>query len=129
MDKNAKTAVKDEFKKFNDYIMIVQKHVNNELVGLMQSLAESNKEENENKPTPEVRTPLTESQIVETKYNPMTNYNKSYRNDYRLTMKSTWIEYKDWKRRIVEHFDYVEHLPTQYFTRRVLLLKYAMDIH
>ena len=59
----------------------------------------------------------------------MTNYNKSDWNDYRLTMKSTWIEYKDLKRRIDEHFDHVEQLPTQYFTRRVPRQKDAMDIH
>ena len=59
----------------------------------------------------------------------MTNYNKSEWNNYRLTMKSTWIEYKDWKRRIDEHSDYVEQLPNKYFTRRVLRLKDAMDIH
>ena len=35
----------------------------------------------------------------------------------------------DWKRRIDEHFDYVERLPSCYFNRRVLRLKDAMDIH
>ena len=89
LDDNAKTAVKDEFKKFNDYKIIIQKHINSELVGLLQSLAESNKEVNENKPTPAVQPPGTESQIGETKYNPMTNYNKSEWNDYRLPMKLT----------------------------------------
>ena len=100
--------------------MIIQKHVNDELAGIMKELAESTKEEN--KPTPAIQPPGTETQIVETKYNPMTNYNKSDWNDYRLTMKSTWIEYKDWKRRIDDHFNYVEELPTHYFTRRVLRL-------
>ena len=59
----------------------------------------------------------------------MNNYNKSEWNEHRLTMKSTWIQYIDWKRRIEAHFDYVERLPSQYFNRRVLGLKDAMDIH
>ena len=44
-------------------------------------------------------------------------------------MKSTWIHYSDWKRRIDDFFNYVEELLTHYFTRRVLRLKDAMDIH
>ena len=94
MDDNAKTAVKNEFKKFNDHIMIIQKHVNNQQVALLQLLSDSTKEENKNKPAPAVQ-PVTESRILGTKYNLMTSYNKSDWNDYRLTLKSIWIEYKD----------------------------------
>ena len=43
-------------------------------------------------------------------------------------MKSTWIQYIDWKRRIDDHFNYVEILPSRQFNRRVLRLKVAMDI-
>ena len=42
-------------------------------------------------------------------------------------MKSTWIQYLDWKRRVDEHFDQVKQLPKRLFTRRVLRLKDAMD--
>ena len=83
--------------------MIVQKHVNGELAGIMKELAESTPEEN--KPTPAIQTSGTETQIVETKYSPMNNYNKSEWNYYRLTMKSTWIQYLDCKRRIDDHFN------------------------
>ena len=59
----------------------------------------------------------------------MNNYNKSEWNEHRLTMKSTWIQYLDGKRRTDAHFDSVERLPSRYFHRRVLRLKDAMDIH
>ena len=40
---NAKNSVKDEFKKFNNHIMIVPKHVNNELARIMKNLEEATK--------------------------------------------------------------------------------------
>ena len=85
-----KISVKNEFKRFNDHIMIIQKHVNDKLAGIMKELAESTREEN--KLTPAIQTSGTETRMIETKYSPMNNYNKSELNDYRLTIKSTWIQ-------------------------------------
>ena len=44
-------------------------------------------------------------------------------------MKATWIQYIDWKRKIDNHFKYVENLSTSEIERRVLRLQDAMDIH
>ena len=60
-------------------------------------------------------------------YNPLNNYNKSDWNEYKLTMKSTWIQYIDWKRRLDNHFNHVERLSTLQFDRRVRRLHDAMD--
>ena len=55
--------------------------------------------------------PIVENRKVEFMYNPMTNYSKSDWDNERLTMKSTWIDYTNWKSKIEEHFDQVEQLP------------------
>ena len=43
-------------------------------------------------------------------------------------MKSTWIQYIDWKRRLDNHFNHVERLSTIHFDRRVIRLHDAMDV-
>merc|ERR1711954_135672 len=71
--------------------------------------------------------PIMENKPIEFLYNPMNNYSKSNWDDGRLTMKSTWIDYTDWKRRIDEHFEQVKQLLKHQFRRKVLRLKDAMD--
>ena len=44
-------------------------------------------------------------------------------------MKTTWIQYIDWKRKIDNHFKYVEKLSTHEIERRVFRLHDAMDIY
>ena len=105
LSETAKVYVKDEFRKFNNHIMMIQKHVNNDLAGIMKDWEEAKKKED--KPTPAIKPLGTETRVLETEYNPMNNYNKSKWNEHRLTMKSTWIQYIDWKRRIDDHFNYV----------------------
>ena len=58
LGENTKVSVKNEFKRFNDHIMIIQKHVNEELSGIMKELADSTTEEN--KPTPAIQPSGTE---------------------------------------------------------------------
>ena len=58
----------------------------------------------------------------------MNNYHKSDWNEYKLTMKSTWIQYLDWKKRLDNHFNHVERLSTLQFDRRVLRLHDTMDV-
>ena len=121
-----KEYVREEFEYFNNYIMIIQKAVSNELAGIMKGWQEE--KDKENKPTPTVQPSGTESRVFEMEYNPMNNYKKSEWNEYRLTMKSIWIQYIDWKRRIDNHFNHVERLSTHQFDRRVLRLKDALDV-
>ena len=45
LSETAKVYVKDEFRKFNNYIMMIQKHVNNELAGIMKDCEEAKKKE------------------------------------------------------------------------------------
>ena len=59
----------------------------------------------------------------------MNSYNPMMWKDCKLTMKTNWIEYIDWKRKIDNHFNYVEKLASHEVERRVLRLQDAMDIH
>ena len=59
----------------------------------------------------------------------MNSYNKADWKDCKLTMQTTWIQHLDWKRKIDNHFIYVERLSTREIERRVLRLQDAMDIH
>lgn len=71
--------------------------------------------------------PITESKPIEFMYNPMTNYSKADWDGERLTMKSTGIDYINWRKKIDDHFDHVEQLLTSAFKRRVFRLKDAVD--
>ena len=53
----------------------------------------------------------------------MNSYNPMIWKDYKLTMKTNWIDYIDWKRKIDNHFNYVEKLASHEVQRRVLRLK------
>merc|ERR1711954_286562 len=44
-----------------------------------------------------------------------------------LKMKTTWIQYMDWKRKIDVHFNYVEKLATNDIQRRIIRLHDTMD--
>ena len=59
----------------------------------------------------------------------MNSYNPLIWKDCKLTMQTTWIQYIDWKRKIYNHFKYVEKVSTRGIERRVLRLQDAMDIH
>ena len=59
----------------------------------------------------------------------MNSYNPMMWKDCKLTMKTDWIEYIYWKRKINNHFNYVEKLASHEVERRVLRLQDAMDIH
>ena len=83
----------------------------------------------EPKPTPAVQPSGSGTHVYEMEYNPMNNYHKSDRNEYKLTMKSTWIQYLEWKRRLDNHFNHVEGLSTLQFDRRVIRLHDTMDVH
>ena len=75
LSETAKVYVKDEFRKFNNHIMMSQKHVNNNLAGIMKDWEEAKKKGE--KPTPAIQPLGTETRIVKTKYKPLNNYNKS----------------------------------------------------
>ena len=114
----AKTYLKEEFKQFTNHILAVQKAVNTEMAAILKEWQEEKAKENE--PIPAVQPFGTRTRVYEMEYIPMNNYNKSDWNEYRLTMKSTWIQYIDWNRRIDNHFNNVERLSTRQFNRRVL---------
>merc|ERR1711954_199639 len=59
----------------------------------------------------------------------MNSYNSLVWKDCKLTMQTTWIQYLNWKRKIDNHFKYVEKLSTREIERRVFRLPDAMDIH
>ena len=59
LSENAKGYVKDEFRKFNNHIMSIQKHVNNDLAGIMKDWEEAKKKED--KPTPAIQPLGTET--------------------------------------------------------------------
>ena len=84
--------------------------------------------EKEAKPTPVVQPTGSRPPIYEVEHNSMNNYHKSDWNDCKLTMKSTWIQYLEWKRRLDNHFKHVERLSTLQFDRRVIRLHDAMDV-
>ena len=67
--------------------------------------------------------------VIQVEHNPMNSYNPLIWKDCKLTMKTTWIQYMDWKRKIDNHFKFVEKLATHEIERRVLRLQDAMDIH
>ena len=62
-------------------------------------------------PAPTVQPSGSGTLVYEMEHNPMNSYNKSDWKDCKLTMQSMWIEYLDWKRKIDNHFKYVERLP------------------
>merc|ERR1711954_209127 len=59
----------------------------------------------------------------------MNSYNPLISKDCKLTMQTTWIQYINWKRKIDNHFKYVEKLSTSEIEMRVLRFLDAMDIH
>ena len=67
--------------------------------------------------------------VVEVQHDPMNSYNPMMWKDCKLTMKTDWIKYIDWKRKIDNHFNYVEKLASHEVERRVLRVQDAMDTH
>ena len=123
----AKEYVKEEFKRITDHMRYHQKSVNSELAKILKD-----KEEKETKPAP-TTTPVVQPSgsgtSIQVEHDPMNSYNKADWKDCKLTMQTTWIQYLDWKRKIDNHFKYVERLSTTQMERRDLRLQDAMDIH
>ena len=98
-----------------------QKCVHSELVMILEE-----KEKQEVKPMPTdapAVQPLGSGRSIEIEHDPMNSYNPMMWKDCKLTMKTTWIEYIDWKRKIDNHFNYVEKLASHEVERRVLRLR------
>ena len=105
LSEDAKGYVKEEFRRFTNHILLVQKTVNAEMAKILKELQEA--QAKEPKPTPAVQPSGSVTCVYKMEYNPMNNYSKSDWNEYGLTMKSTWIQYIDRKRRLDNHFNHV----------------------
>ena len=57
----------------------------------------------------------------------MTNYNPIQWAENKLTLKSTWIDYCQWKDKIDQHFKFTEQLDESAYIPRYNRLKDAMD--
>ena len=79
--------------------------------------------------SPAVQPPGSRTLVHQVEHDPMNSYNKADWKDCKLTMQTTWIQYLDWKRKIDNHFKYVERLSTPQIERRVLRLQDAMEVH
>ena len=51
-----------------------------------------------------------EDKQIQVLFNPMTNYNPMQWESKKLTIKITWINYRQWKDKIDQHFKYIEQL-------------------
>ena len=92
----AKENIKEEFNRLTKYIQNCQKVVKVETARII-----SEKEKLEAKPIP-TQAPAAQASggvtVVEVSQDPMTSYNPMIWKDCKLTMKSNWLEYIDWKR-------------------------------
>ena len=104
----AKENIKEEFNRLTKYIQNCQKVIKVETARIL-----SEKEKQEAKPIP-TQAPAAQASggttVIEVSRDPMNSYNPMIWKDCKLTLKTDWIEYLDWKRKIDNHFNYVEKL-------------------
>ena len=108
LGEGAKEYIKEEFQRITKHIKLHQKCVHSELAMLIKE-----KGKQEVKPVPreaQAVQPSGSRTSIEVQHDPMNSYNPMMWKDCKLTMKTTWIEYIDWKRKINNHFKYVEKL-------------------
>ena len=114
----AKENIKEEFQRLTKYIQQSQKIIHSEMSRII-----SEKEKQEEKPAT-TQAPAAQASggvtVVEVSRDPMNSYNPMIWKDCKLTMKTNWIEYIDWKRKIDNHFNYVEKLASHDVQLRVI---------
>ena len=114
----AKENIKEEFQRLTKHIKLNQKCIHSELARILEE-----KGKQEVKPVP-IEAPAAQpsggTTVVEVQHDPMNSYNPMMWKDCKLTMKTNWIDYIDWKRKIDNHFNYVEKLASHKVQRRVL---------
>ena len=114
----AKENIREEFHRLTKFIQGLKQAIHAEMFRILDE-----KEKQEVKPAV-AQAPAAQASgsttKVEVSYDPMSSYNPMIWKDCKLTMKSNWLEYIDWKRKIDTYFNFDEKLASHDVQLRVI---------